>query len=372
MPGAERPKVRGILKHEVGFNSSGAKSSSSYRLRITWDNIKDRQEGDKSKHDFQTPSLAKQVDPYAAPEQNVMALMDADPELDKQEGVLIALEQRRKFKAARKGLKKKYEEVEDTIFESRRPPLLRTTGGEVIQGHYPAKSATWLGVQPRFGSTVPTEKYVGAFANEFSKWLSTDKLTRLKEEASVENQPVRGYLKIDDSIDIKEMTGSHFRYFDNPLDDDLMELRDREKRERQLALLAAEAGSSRDGSLNSADRDQPDAVEDDEDVDEAMEDEDQDEYEDEYDDEYEDDDGSETLTEQSYGSSQASMMERRRAQRAEEKAQKRLADATVIFERHVNKLSNQVRREMRDKLEAVEEDWRHGQATRPATLRFRR
>merc|ERR1712146_344570 len=99
-----------------------------------------------------------------------------------------------------------YETLEDSLFESRRPPAIRTAAGEVVSGQFPRSSQRWLGVPPRFGD-LPGEKYVGAKANYLSKWLSCDTITRRKQERDPWNWPVRNYVKICDSIDVKKMTG---------------------------------------------------------------------------------------------------------------------------------------------------------------------
>jgi len=262
--------------------------------------------------------------------------------IDAEEGALVVLEQRRKFKASLKKMKGKYEELEDTMFDDRRPPLLRTAGGEVLQGVYPPTSRKWLGVAPRFGSEVPQEKYVGAQANALSKWISTDKVERLKGEASVYDQSVRSYLRIDDSIDVHKMTGSHFRFidgFDFQDDDarvDPIELANRKRQQAFLEMEDQASGSLEDGS---------------------------EEWDGDEEEEEEEEDQSDEDAIVPYGTPRMDQ---------KEKDAKALKNLDRIFQRHCSKLSSDVRKEIATKMEVVENNWRSGQATRPATLRFRR
>lgn len=338
--------------------SNGNKSASSLRLRKTWENVKDRHARDDDRFAWKPPSVSAskhQVQHYHDHEHHqhhhghhsssAPMLHHDDGEVDEEEGALLILEQRRKYRAATKGLRQKYDDLEDTIFDSRRPPLLRTTGGEVVQGIYPSASHKWLGVQPRFGSAVPQEKYVGAFKSDLSKWISADKLARLKQETSIYDQPVRAYLKIDDSINVAEMTGSHFRYIDNPLDDDLQEQRNRQRN----GFDQLEDGSDRPSGSSQYDDDQ-----------------------DRLEDGYAYNEGEEEEEEEASSWSGSGSGSSRLAPLNKEKDAKSLAALDKIFERHCKSLSQGLQMEMALKLQTVNEDWRDGQATRPATLRFRR
>lgn len=287
--------------------------------------------------------------------------LQLDGGVDEEEGALLILEARRKYRAAKKGLKKTYEELEDTVFDSRRPPLLRTAGGEVVQGTYPPRSHKWLGVQPRFGSTVPAQKYVGAFANDLSKWISTDKVVRLKQEASIFDQPVRAYVRIDDSIDVAQMTGSHIKFFDNPLDE---ELQAQKAKKKQLALMGNEMHALEDEhseatSITTSNRD-------------TSTEDDQSDEEWDPDDEYEYETESSDQDQESEGSDQTHYTDEQKAMKRKERDAKTLTILDRIFDKHCKKLGAGMREEMDERLRQVEGDWRAGQATRPATLRFRR
>jgi len=374
-------------------NSSMAKSASSSRLRKTWENVRDRQARDEDRFTWKPPSLSKGASTldvhhhgdghghghhhhhhghggmhHGASAPDLLPLMNVED--DNEEGALVVLEQRRKYRAAHKGLRKKISDLEDNMFDSRRPPLLRTVGGEVVQGVYPPRSHKWLGVQPRFGTVVPQQKYVGAFASDLSKWISADKVTRLKQEASIMDQPVRAYIKIDDSIDINRMTGSHMKFIDNPLDEELQEKKRlaREKQqqllwEQQFALEAADGGS--DQPYESYASEQPGSGEY---SDEEYYEEEGEEEESEYS-EDEEEDASESAS--GSGSGSGSGASSRRLQRREKEA-KSMAVLDEIFQRHCTKLSQGIQGKVQSKLKQLEGEWSKGQATRPATLRFRR
>jgi len=338
--------------------SSGNKSASSLRLRKTWENVRDRHAKDDDRFAWKPPSVSASKHQgqhnhdhghhhhhHGHHSSSAPMLHHDEGEVDEEEGALLILEQRRKYRAAIGGLRKKYDELEDTIFDSRRPPLLRTTGGEVVQGIYPSASHKWLGVQPRFGSAVPQEKYVGPLKSDLSKWISADKLARIKQETSIFDQPVRAYLKIDDDINVAEMTGSHFRYIDGPSDVDLREQKNRSRNGFEL-----EDGSDRPSGSSQYDDDQ-----------ERLEDEDS---------VYDEEEEEEEEEESEYSGSGSGSS--RLAPLNKEKDEKTLAALDKMFERHCKNLSQGLQMEMAAKLKSVNSDWRDGQATRPATLRFRR
>jgi hypothetical protein len=237
----------------------------------------------------------------------------------------------------------KFEELEDSLYTTRKPPILKTTGGEVIQSTFPKSSKRWVGVPPRFGSEVPSERYVGFGANELSRWLSVDKKVRINMEKSFYDRPVRHYLKIDDTIDVHKETGSHMRYFKNPLDDEwgveqieapkILGITDRFDDERE--------GRERTRFTRKEDRE-----------DNAEDEDDGWEYYDEDDEEEEWD---------PYADSQSSRS-----------GQPVHPDLDRKFQEHVNSLGPKLRVAMSQRMGEVESNWRQGQNTRSATLRCRR
>jgi len=51
-------------------------------------------------------------------------------------------------------------------------------------------------------------KFVGSGANELSKWMNAESITRHQEEMNREHPTLRQVMKVDDSIDMKQMTKS--------------------------------------------------------------------------------------------------------------------------------------------------------------------
>merc|ERR1719197_224883 len=51
-------------------------------------------------------------------------------------------------------------------------------------------------------------KFVGSGANELSKWMNAENITRHQEELGFEHPTLRQVMKVDDSIDMKQMTKS--------------------------------------------------------------------------------------------------------------------------------------------------------------------
>lgn len=51
-------------------------------------------------------------------------------------------------------------------------------------------------------------KFVGSNANELSKWMNADSIARHKEELNSEHPTLRQVMKIDDRVDMKQMTKS--------------------------------------------------------------------------------------------------------------------------------------------------------------------
>jgi len=56
--------------------------------------------------------------------------------------------------------------------------------------------------------TTSQPKYVGQQANELTKWMNADSITRHKEEGNLKVPTLRQVLKVDDSISLKQMTKS--------------------------------------------------------------------------------------------------------------------------------------------------------------------
>jgi hypothetical protein len=51
-------------------------------------------------------------------------------------------------------------------------------------------------------------KFIGAKANELSKWLNAESITRHREEMDCSSFTIRQVMKVDDTIDAKQMTKS--------------------------------------------------------------------------------------------------------------------------------------------------------------------
>lgn len=332
----------------------GARSRSSYRLGKIWDKIRDRQYRDSDRHKWEAPK-ASQRDPHhhhhhhdhhghdhhgRGGSKSVPNLMAHMEEEDFLEGAAVVFEQRRKFKATKRKLSGKYDELEDNLFGTRRPPVLRTSGGEVVQSVFPRSSQMWVGAAPRFGSEVPSEKYVGFQADELSKWISVDKKVRLKSEQTIYDKPIRHYLKLDDTIDVHKMQGSHMRYFKNPLEDpEEAEAIERPDILGSMEQLRLQRRGSREGR-----------------EDEDYDDED---YEYQYG-AYDEEEGDEIWDPNEESQSETSQ---ERAIRP---------DYLRRFENHLERMGPRIRSDMVNRMSRVEKDWRRGETSRPATLRFRR
>lgn len=277
---------------------------------------------------------------------------------EEEEGAILVLEQRRKFKRTVKKMQGKYAHLEEDMIDSRRPPCLRTAGGEIVQGTFPATSVRWLGVPPRFGTEVPEEKYVGGAANELSKWISTDKTMRLKQLGSVYDQNVRSYLKLDDAVDVQKMTGSHLRFMRNPLEEEEEEQPRAimDKREPPPAIMNKSASLEDDESGSEmfdaedydydhepAEKEERNEVEA---ADEAKESEEEEEDE-------------------------SSLVSGTTTTASVDQAEE-LAILDEKFKKYCDRLSSKLQSRMLSRSAKVEHDWRAGQAMRPPTLRFRR
>eukprot|EP00928_Gymnodinium_smaydae_P043655 TRINITY_DN29207_c0_g1_i1.p1 TRINITY_DN29207_c0_g1~~TRINITY_DN29207_c0_g1_i1.p1 ORF type:complete len:178 (+),score=45.98 TRINITY_DN29207_c0_g1_i1:166-699(+) len=72
--------------------------------------------------------------------------------------------------------------------------------------------STWGGGPPMWqepGSTglrLGGKKYVGQQANELSQWMNAEGVTRMKEETNVGVPTVRQVLRVDDRIELEQMT----------------------------------------------------------------------------------------------------------------------------------------------------------------------
>jgi hypothetical protein len=68
-----------------------------------------------------------------------------------------------------------------------------------VRGKKPTRNAAFEASQP---------KYVGQQANELSKWMNADSITRHKEESNPTIPTLRQVLKLDDQIQLSQMTKS--------------------------------------------------------------------------------------------------------------------------------------------------------------------
>merc|ERR1719353_974745 len=155
------------------------------------------------------------------------------------------------------------------------------------------------------------------------------------------------------------MTGSHMKFIDNPLDEELQEKK-RLAKEKQQQLLweqqfALEDGGSGSGYESYTSEQTGSQYSDEEYYEEEGEEEEWEYSEDE------EVDGSESAS----GSGSGSGASSRRLQMREKEA-KSMAVLDEIFQRHCKKLSQGIQGEVASKLKRLEGDWIKGQATRPA------
>mmetsp|Transcript_17494 Transcript_17494/g.40764 ORF Transcript_17494/g.40764 Transcript_17494/m.40764 type:complete len:194 (+) Transcript_17494:145-726(+) len=132
----------------------------------------------------------------------------------------------RKVEQARSRMKRQQQKMDDALRKS------RTTMG--IAGEMAAANWTWtqapgattrgLGTQPpgsgdgrkgRSGKDWMQPKFVGANANELSKWTNAESITRYKEELNRGQPTLRQVLKVDDEIDMKQITKSQLCALDD-------------------------------------------------------------------------------------------------------------------------------------------------------------
>merc|ERR1719199_416736 len=57
-------------------------------------------------------------------------------------------------------------------------------------------------------------KFVGTSANELSKWMNAESITRHREESNREHPTLRQVMKVDDSINMRQMTKSQMSSID--------------------------------------------------------------------------------------------------------------------------------------------------------------
>lgn len=305
-----------------------ARNSSSYRLLVTWDTVRKRQERDDRRWESKGAGLSRrgQSSPDLAIVQSEQGLQTyPDDRVDVQdiyeeedlEGAVKQLMEKQKFKAAVAAQKTRCKQLENALASDRRPRTLRTAAGEVLQGELPRATGggtTWLGTSSRFGG-FPEDQYIGSRANEISKWVCIDRLDRFKRDRDLRNLPVRQVLKIDNAMDVNRMTGSHLNYITNPLDDkDRGDLEDFENGIGRFALtdeiappLPLEASET-------------------------------------------------TSAEEDW----------------EDTPRTRFNTAEMKFQAHLEKLAFHSREEMQKKMGRVEDDWRANIDNRPPTLRCRR
>lgn len=68
-------------------------------------------------------------------------------------------------------------------------------------------------------------KFVGAGANELSKWMNAESISRHKEELNREHPTLRQVMKIDDGVDMKQMTKSQIAALPGDPTNGMMNLR---------------------------------------------------------------------------------------------------------------------------------------------------
>lgn len=208
-----------------------ARNASSFRLKVTWENVRDRKERENRSWNAKGGGLARignsapdltrvqseAVVKYQSDESDVTQDIYQEEELD---GAVKALMEKQRFKAALASQKIRYKQLENVLADDRRPPTLRTAAGEILQGELPRATGggtRWLGTSSRFAG-FPEDKYIGSKANEISKWCCVDRLEGLKRDRDLKNLPVRQVLRIDDDLDVNKMTGSHLKFIANPLE----------------------------------------------------------------------------------------------------------------------------------------------------------
>jgi len=121
-------------------------------------------------------------------------------------------------------------DTDEVDFRCPPPPehLLRNADGCRPGGHL---------TSPR-SAAAHEPRYVGAQANELSKWINCERMLRHKEETDTSHPTLRMVLKIDDAIDIQQMMGSQLNAIS--CDDDSIS----EVREGESSTWGSETGSS--------------------------------------------------------------------------------------------------------------------------------
>jgi len=82
-----------------------------------------------------------------------------------------------------------------------------------------ATSTSWLDdswTRRGFHGDPNAPKFVGSGANELSKWLNAESINRHKEEMNREHPTLRMVMKVDDQIDMKQMTKSQMANVGDP------------------------------------------------------------------------------------------------------------------------------------------------------------
>lgn len=333
-----------------------ARSACSQRLRKTWENIEHRQKEDDARFQWKPKSMKgsdkkphhdghhdhhhhHHHDHRGMLHHHSAPTLGPNGEEDHEEKAFIALQQRQRYKKAWAKSRNNYDDLEDSMYESRKPRAFRNAADEVIHESFPRSSQRWLGVPHRFGEH-PEEKYVGLQANEMSKWISVDKIARLKQEANPYNWPVRNYVKIDDSINIRKMTGSHMAFIHNPLEDDA-EADEILRAKRQKATEAAR-WSMEQKLLEEKPESSVSSYTTEEEVSENWSD---------------DDDSPGSPGFKSFNA---------------DKERKRLQFADAKFQKHLRTLCVKSQKQLDASFTQTETNWKAGLVTRPATLKYRR
>eukprot|EP00418_Pyrodinium_bahamense_P081748 CAMPEP_0179064604 /NCGR_PEP_ID=MMETSP0796-20121207/28032_1 /TAXON_ID=73915 /ORGANISM="Pyrodinium bahamense, Strain pbaha01" /LENGTH=181 /DNA_ID=CAMNT_0020761553 /DNA_START=95 /DNA_END=640 /DNA_ORIENTATION=+ len=117
-------------------------------------------------------------------------------------GELGELHIRRRMTAAKERQRSGRQRLEDIMRQSREPGEANAISRLGNQ---------WLGADRKPGKAVTIDsqpKYVGQQANELSKWMNAESISRYKEEMNLGVPTLRQVLKVDDDIGMRQMTKS--------------------------------------------------------------------------------------------------------------------------------------------------------------------
>jgi len=113
---------------------------------------------------------------------------------------------RRKIQRSKEKLKAHKSQLDETL---RMSQSLSTAGFSSTNGWLRRPDQLWNtpGITIDSDPNKPT-KFVGQGANELSKWMNAESITRYKEETNLAVPTLRQIMKIDDVIGIQQMTKS--------------------------------------------------------------------------------------------------------------------------------------------------------------------